>query len=56
MTSMLLAFAHPGHGDTEPDSWLHYLTEPVHVIGLVAAIAIVAVAVIGLRAFRQRDR
>lgn len=56
MTSIVLAFAHPGHGDTDPDSWVHYLTEPVHVIGLVAAIAIVLVAILGLRALRQRDR
>jgi hypothetical protein len=56
MTSILLAFAHPGHGDTEPESWTHYLTEPVHVIGLIAAVAILLVAVLGLRAMRQRDR
>jgi len=56
MTSILLAFAHPGHGDTEPESWSHYLNEPVHVLGLAAAIAIILVAVLGLRAIRQRDR
>jgi hypothetical protein len=56
MTSILLLLAHPGQGDTEPESWTHYLTEPVHVIGLIAAVAIILVAVLGLRAMRQRDR
>ena len=41
---MIAAFIHPGHGTTDPSSWRHYLTEPVHVVVLVAAIAI-AVAV-----------
>ena len=47
----LLAFAHPGHGTTEPSSWLHYLTEPVHVATIAAAaIAVVLIA----RALRRR--
>jgi hydrogenase/urease accessory protein HupE len=38
-----LAFAHPGHGHTEPTSWTHYLTEPVHVALLViAAVTVLA--------------
>jgi len=33
-----LALAHPGHGHTDPTSWTHYLTEPVHVALLSAAV------------------
>lgn len=32
--------AHPGHGATDGHSLWHYLTEPFHVISLVAAVAI----------------
>jgi hypothetical protein len=56
MTSMLLAFAHPGHGDTDPDSWTHYLTEPVHVAVLVAALAVTFFVIRAWRSARQRDR
>lgn len=40
------ALAHPGHGETAPDGWLHYLTEPAHVMLLVA---LGSVAVVGVR-------
>lgn len=43
----LALFAHPGHGTTDPSSWRHYLTEPVHVITLVVAV----VAVVALWRF-----
>ena len=46
MPAFAITLAHPGHGTTSPSSWSHYLTEPVHVVTLVAAIvAIVALAV-----------
>lgn len=45
-----LAHAHPGHGHTDPQSWTHYLTEPVHVAVLSAA------AVAGLVLLRARKR
>lgn len=51
-----LAPAHPGHGATEPSSWTHYLTEPLHV-GVLAAVTVAAV--LSLRALRNhasRDR
>ena len=48
-----LAFAHPGHGHTDPQSWTHYLTEPVHVA--VLAIASVAAVFAMVRA-RKRSR
>ncbi|MBX3162680.1 MAG: hypothetical protein KF773_42355 [Deltaproteobacteria bacterium] len=47
------ALAHPGHGSTPPESWTHYLTEPVHV-GL-AAIALIAAAA-AWRRLRRRAR
>jgi len=37
MTTLAL-FLHPGHGTTDPASWRHYFTEPVHVIVLVVAV------------------
>lgn len=47
-----VALGHPGHGTTEPYSWAHYLTEPVHIlaVGAIAAIAI------GLERARSRRR
>ncbi len=38
------ALAHPGHGQTEPQSWRHYLTEPLHVFLLVAGVVAVLAA------------
>ena len=46
------ALAHPGHGHTDPDSWAHYLTEPVHV----AAIAGIAALAVGLGVAWRRAR
>jgi hypothetical protein len=43
------AFAHPGHGHTDPDSWRHYLTEPIHILVLVAVVSIVLVSWLGYR-------
>ena len=45
--------AHPGHGTTDPESWRHYLTEPVHVL---TALAIVALAVVTWRGYRRVTR
>jgi hypothetical protein len=36
-----MTYAHPGHGHTDPGSWTHYLTEPVHVIPLALAVGAV---------------
>ena len=44
-----LAFAHPGHGTTDPSSWRHYLTEPVHVAVLASALALVVASVFEIR-------
>lgn len=32
------AWAHPGHGESEGHSLLHYLTEPLHIVPLIAVI------------------
>ena len=48
--------AHPGHGEGGAStSLLHYLSEPVHVVGLlVSAIVIVAAVTWGQRVHRTR--
>lgn len=53
LIAALLA-AHPGHGTTDPGSWRHYLTEPVHYAVILAAGASVWGAVWGLRVLRRR--
>jgi putative copper export protein len=47
-----LAFAHPGHGTTDPGSWRHYLTEPVHVAVIASALAFVVSVVL----YRRRAK
>lgn len=49
-----VAAAHPGHGSTEPATALHYLAEPLHLLGLLAVLA--AVGLVVLRRRRARDR
>ena len=34
-----IALAHPGHGSTEADTWLHHVTEPAHIVWLLVALA-----------------
>ena len=51
----LALYIHPGHGTTDPSSWRHYLTEPVHVITAVVAIA-AAIALWRLAIARERRR
>ena len=50
MTTTLALALHPGHGSTDPTSLLHYLTEPVHVVLLGMAAALVAL--LGAAAWR----
>ena len=50
--SALAVLTHPGHGATASPGWAHYLTEPVHVVVLVA----VGCVAIGLTARAARRR
>jgi hypothetical protein len=53
----LALLAHPGHGHTDPESWTHYFTEPVHVIPLALAVgAAVATGWLGRRWFARVRR
>ncbi|MFV0446035.1 MAG: hypothetical protein ACK5Q5_20860 [Planctomycetaceae bacterium] len=36
--------AHPGHGETAPDSLTHYAFEPVHLLPVVTLLAVAMVA------------
>lgn len=44
-----LAFGHPGHGTTDPSSWRHYLTEPVHASVLASALVLFVTSVLEVR-------
>ncbi|MFN8237312.1 MAG: hypothetical protein U0T77_04010 [Chitinophagales bacterium] len=37
-------FAHPGHGETDGYSIIHYMVEPVHVVASFSLISVVALA------------
>ena len=37
---MTILFAHAGHGTTA-NGWLHYLCEPIHLVSLLAGVAMV---------------
>jgi membrane protein DedA with SNARE-associated domain len=51
-----VAFAHPGHGGTDPASWVHHLTEPLHVAVLAGAAVAIGAAVYWRRMRRARAR
>ena len=51
--SPAVASAHPGHGTTAPNSWTHYLTEPVHIAVLGVALAGLSLAHIAWSARRS---
>jgi LPXTG-motif cell wall-anchored protein len=42
LTGFAHLFAHPGHGTTEGHSYIHYFTEPMHVMVLSAIIIMIA--------------
>jgi putative copper export protein len=50
------ALAHPGHGTTEPDSWAHYLTEPLHVAVIAAAVSLALGVGLAWRRSRRASR
>ena len=49
------AWAHPGHGVTDPDTPAHYVIEPVHVLPVLILIAASALVAYRIRSGR-RDR
>ena len=38
-------YAHPSHGLSDASSWLHYLSEPIHIV-LLLGVALLAVPVL----------
>jgi hypothetical protein len=52
----LALLAHPGHGHTDPESWTHYLTEPIHVVPLALAASAVVVGTFFGRRWLARVR
>lgn len=51
----LLALAHPGHGDTDGYTIIHYFTTPQHVLVTLAAIAVTAVFVAWEKRRKQKE-
>jgi len=45
MLHLITSLAHPGHGMTDPSSFRHYLTEPLHIVA-IAAVAFVAIELV----------
>jgi len=52
------AWAHPGHPAGAPGiSWLHYLTDPYHLlVGALSAVCVGAVVALAVRARHARER
>jgi hypothetical protein len=51
-----IAAAHPGHGDTSPHQWSHYLTEPLHIAVLAGSAFAVVIAGGAWRRARRRRK
>jgi hypothetical protein len=49
-----LAWAHPGHGNADPDSPAHYLLSFEHAAPVVAIVLFAIAIVLGLRSRRVR--
>lgn len=52
--SPVLCLAHPGHGETPPQAWSHYLVEPIHSVVIALAVLLVAPLAIGWWSARER--
>lgn len=48
--------AHPGHGDTDGFSILHYFTEPVHAITTVSLLAFAAILHFRRQSMKSRTK
>lgn len=46
--------AHPGHGSTEGNSLVHFITEPVHILSFVAMVAVGIVTTLWYRARKKK--
>ena len=55
ISSPALALAHPGHGHTDPNGLLHYLTEPVHVVQILAAAGVFVGFIVATQLARHRE-
>ncbi|MBZ5859339.1 hypothetical protein [Flavihumibacter profundi] len=54
ISTMLLpiaTFAHPGHGETDGYTIIHYFTEPVHVIATLLSVGVIGLS---FRVFRKK--
>lgn len=49
----LISLAHPGHGETDGFSIIHYFSEPMHAIVTVGAIVVLFA---GYRYFRRKSQ
>jgi hypothetical protein len=54
LASATQVLAHPGHGITEGNSLVHFLTEPVHIISFIAVVAFGAITVLWYRARKKK--
>ncbi len=49
----VITFAHPGHGDTDGYTIIHYFKEPMH-IGVIASVSLVAI--LYFRYFKRKEQ
>ena len=52
----LATLAHPGHGDTEGFSIIHYFSEPVHAAVSIIVLAVAGVVFFKLYSKKQADK
>lgn len=51
----LLALAHPGHGETDGYTIIHYFTSPQHVLVTLAAVAVTGVFIAWEKKRKQKE-
>ncbi|MFN6129321.1 MAG: hypothetical protein ACK6DC_23475 [Planctomycetota bacterium] len=51
-----IALAHPGHGNADPSSLVHYLLSLEHAVPIATVCAIAAVITLGLKMVRAGSR
>ncbi|MFU8861161.1 MAG: hypothetical protein ACNA8K_12145 [Cyclonatronaceae bacterium] len=54
LASAAEVLAHPGHGSTEGNSLVHFITEPVHILSFVATVAVGIVITLWYRARKKK--